>query len=490
MAGEVGQGKSCGEGVWSGVLEQSKLRPSRTRVHWSPAQAPCADRAGNTCSGRWRNLSWQPAYDDLVPERSGSADRAQSDEGVSPDPDAGGAFRGPHGWLNWLAQRSGDPARTDSHTDGALLIPLWQEYALYSDADFRDELDLGPASVRHAFPADEQRLGHAQLQLVLRVHTHLADPDYDPEAWRTEDVSVYHGGDLDDEFAALLSLALGRRLRSGGSIRLYISGDDPAGRPFMGWHQQPQLAAPAGGRSVLPGVAATGDLGDARELMETYSRASGPEAAAVVRAATQYADALWWADLDPRISWIKLVGALEISANRWSASQGLSPLERFKRYLGPLYGRMKKHGQEVVQVVAEHLGEHAGAQQRFVEFTVVHGDIPPEIRPEVGVVDWARLRDPLKVIYDWRSRDLHAGVPFPGPMCEPPRSDAEGVLFECFPALGAEQAGGRWPAERLPMYLHTFAFLVRQALTRWWASLPDAGLVSAARRRRADTLDP
>jgi hypothetical protein len=404
----------------------------------------------------------------------------QTDASVPQTDDEDSPFNGPQGWLNWLAQRVGQPARTDSQTDGALLVPLWQEYALYSDAAFVDNLDLGPTSVQLAFPADEPQLGHAQLQLVIRVHTHLADPKYDSEAWKVEDVSVYHGGGLDDEFAALLSLALGRRLRSGGSIRHRMSRDDASGRPFMGWHRAPQLAAPTLGRSMLPHVGDTANLGDATELMETYSRASGRDAAVVVRAATQYADALWWSDLDPRIAWIKLVGALEIAAERWSTAQGITGADRFKRYLGPLYGRLKKYGDEVVNVVAAHLGHHAGAQARFIDFTVRHAATPPGIRPQFGAVDWSQLSEALAVIYDWRSHDLHAGVPFPGPMCEPPQSDGAGVFFERFPALAAQQAGGAWPAERLPMYLHLFAFIARQALTSWWAALPDAGLTAKA----------
>jgi hypothetical protein len=387
-------------------------------------------------------------------------------------------LRGPHGWLNWLAQRSGQPARTDSRAGGAQLIRLWQEYALYSDARFIAELELGPASVWLAFPADEPQLGHPQPQLVLRVHSHLADPQHDADAWRREDISVYHGGDLDDEFAALLSLALGRRLRSGGSTRHLLSGGEASGRPFLARHRQPQLAAPVRGASMLPGIAAEADLRDAEKLMETYSRATAADATAVVRAATQYADALWWADLDPRIAWIKLVGAMEIAAEHWSGTLGLDQLERFKRYLGPLYGRLKPSGPDVVSLVAEHLGDHAGSQERFLEFASGHADAPPAVRPEFGVVHWPELKQAMQAIYRWRSRDLHGGIPFPAPMCEPPQIDTNGVPCERFPALAAQQSGGAWPAESMPMYLHTFAYVTRQALTRWWARLPDAKLIA------------
>jgi hypothetical protein len=356
---------------------------------------------------------------------------------------------------------------------------LWQEYGLCSDAAFQGQLELGPTSVCLAFPPDEPRVGQAQLQLVLRVRTHLGDAEYDAGSAETEDVSDYHGGDIDDEFAALLSLAVGRRLRSGGVTRHHFGGRDPAGEPFMGWHRERRLAAPAGGRSMLPRLADVADLRDAQALMATYSVIGGSDATALVRAASQFADGLWWADLDPRIAWIKLVGALEIAAAQWDASQESTPRERFKRYRGPLYGRLKKLGPEVVDAVIGDLGEHTGSQERFLQFTIPHAPLPPQVRPEFGAVDWKSLRGVLNVIYDWRSRDLHAGVPFPGPMCDPPQSDSGGVLCECFPALAAQQAGGSWPAARMPMYLHTFAYVVRQALTSWWIALPDAGLVAA-----------
>ena len=97
----------------------------------------------------------------------------------------------------------GQPARTTSSTEGALLIPLWQEYALYSDATFRGQIDLGPHRVLLAFGDFRALIGRPRLQLVLRVRNHLADPDFTNPDW-DEDVTGYHGGDVGDEIAALL----------------------------------------------------------------------------------------------------------------------------------------------------------------------------------------------------------------------------------------------------------------------------------------------
>ena len=43
---------------------------------------------------------------------------------------------------------------------------------------------------------------------------------------------------------------------------------------------------------------------------------------------------------------------------------------------------------------------------------------------------------------------------------------------ERFPGGAITTRGGVWTADQLPMYLHTFAFIVRQALISWWQTLP------------------
>jgi hypothetical protein len=57
-----------------------------------------------------------------------------------------------------------------------------------------------------------------------------------------------------------------------------------------------------------------------------FAGAHAHNAVAIMRAAHQYTDALWWADLDPRVAWIKLFGALEAGADRWDASTQPDPV--------------------------------------------------------------------------------------------------------------------------------------------------------------------
>ena len=59
---------------------------------------------------------------------------------------AGEHITGPHGWINWQAQRAGQPRRASPHPDAVVIQPLWQEPALYTDAAIDGPwLMLGPS---------------------------------------------------------------------------------------------------------------------------------------------------------------------------------------------------------------------------------------------------------------------------------------------------------------------------------------------------------
>ena len=378
---------------------------------------------------------------------------------------------GPHFWLNWQAQRIGQPARTNSRTHDILIQPLWQEYGLYSDARFTGELDFGPYRLLLAFAPRLAELGRAVLTLVLRTHDHLLDPSSEPLDRERQDVEGFAGGDLGDQLSSLLALALARRVRSGGVTRRAFE-DAPEGKPFLGWHHPPVLVAPVG-QAMVPSIADEASLDDARPYLDAYAELDGARAVVVQRAAHQYADALWWADADPRIAWIKLFGALEAAANQWAAE--LDPVEQLKRVNGPFYGELKRKAPAAIDIVARRLSRTLGAERKLLDFVVAHAPDPPQPRPQWGQVDWTDLEPVLRVLYDHRSRDLHGGIPFPDPLCEPPELDHNGIAAEAFAALAASSGGGTWPQERLPMYLHSFVSLVGGALRRWWLTLPEQG---------------
>jgi hypothetical protein len=384
---------------------------------------------------------------------------------------------GPHLWLNWQGEQVGQPARESSDGSTSQVHPLWEERSLYSDAPIAGELEFGPFSLHMTLSGGGQ-VGRPVQVLVFRHRDHLFERP--PGQMREElDLAGWTGGDIGEQLAALLSLVLGRRVRSGGVTRQGFEPGDPLGRPLATSHHVPALIEPLRA-PILPGIAAPSNVGDAAFLIERFGKLSGGDAAALTRAAGQYADAIWWADGDPRIAWIKLVGALEVAANRWDRAGVEEPVELLKRHRGRLYGRLKTIDMRAVEIVAEELAHTLNVERKLLAFSLRYLPGPPVHRPNIAQVDFENLEPALSQIYEWRSRDLHDGIPFPPPLCEPPITDGD-VAMERFPALGIEGQGGYWPAEVLPMYLHVFAHIVGGALCNWWRDLPAPGPPDASR---------
>ncbi|MFL5963789.1 MAG: hypothetical protein ACJ757_12940 [Gaiellaceae bacterium] len=76
-------------------------------------------------------------------------------------------------------------------------------------------------------------------------------------------------------------------------------------------------------------------------------------------------------------------------------------------------------------------------------------------------------------IYHWRSRALHDGIPFPSPMCLPPRDyENNGVVEEAPTGLASATGATVWKRADTPMMLATFSYITRHALIRWWRRTP------------------
>ena len=103
------------------------------------------------------------------------------------------------------------------------------EYPLYTDAHITGELseNLGPYKLFNTIPLDMNKLDVPSL--VLRIDSHL-EYDHSKLKMNKTDTRRYHGGDLVDEIAALVSLCFGFRLMAGGITREFRIGD-PKGRP-------------------------------------------------------------------------------------------------------------------------------------------------------------------------------------------------------------------------------------------------------------------
>jgi len=281
---------------------------------------------------------------------------------------------------------AGQPARHSSQGESILILPLWEEYALYSDADISGEVEFGPYKLLMTL-AGGGRIGRPRQQLVLRYDDHLleAPPGLGSDGL---DIRGWTGGDLGDQMAALLALALGRRVRSGGVVRQGFDPGDPLGRPFAHMHRAPTLVEP-GRAPMLPGIAEPAQVQGTAHLFEAYALLGAEDATALARAAGQYVDALWWADADPRIAWIKLVGALEAAANR--ADMAMSdddPVALLKRHRGALYGKLRRIDPRAVTVTAKSLAGMLNVEAKLLRFTLANVPEPPTIRPDTATVNF------------------------------------------------------------------------------------------------------
>jgi hypothetical protein len=115
------------------------------------------------------------------------------DESALPD-----RFSGPPiGLKNWRA------------IDGGAAAGAWGEWVLYSDARIVGELrGLGPYELLNLVPSQDRRPGHALPAIALRMDW-VNEFDIDPLFTATKAITEsHHGGWIDDEIAALVSLAL------------------------------------------------------------------------------------------------------------------------------------------------------------------------------------------------------------------------------------------------------------------------------------------
>jgi len=219
-----------------------------------------------------------------------------------------------------------------------------------------------------------------------------------------------------------------------------------------------------------------------RSLRETTLIASFPElaprdAVALVRAARLYQDAIWIAESEPNLSWVMFVSAIETAAGHWRSAAD-PPVDRLKASKPDLARLLEEAGgEELALKVANQISDYMGATKKFVDFALEFMPEPPIQRPSESFQHpWEQrvMKESLRKIYDWRSRALHSGTPFPFPMCEPPYRD--GNEFAEKPMGLATMAGSAvWVIKDTPMLLHTFEYIVRHVLLKWWeAMLPNA----------------
>jgi hypothetical protein len=368
----------------------------------------------------------------------------------------------PYSYRNWRAFDAGE------------LACETYEWPLFSDAWFTGELrDLGPYSVLN--PVAIAPRGHAKAALVLRGK--LCAKERSDENGR----DAYHGGHPPEEIAALLSLCTGARLKAGGSMRRFSVAGDPLGEPrgfggLMEWvlpEQRVRLPRTVRARNNPVALSETAIAYQLR----TFARTDPATARVLVKSARLYQDALWLAESEPHLAWLLLVSAVETAADHWCHDER-TPVEHLSEAKPKLVEILRRSGgDELVAQVAAELANITGATRKFTEF-ILEFDPGPPPGDRLIPVDWSKLKKAVRLVYDWRSKALHGGTPFPAPMCDAPIIQGEspfsfaeakkGAIAERPLGLAAGTGGAMWDNNETPMLLHVFEHITRGALLRWW----------------------
>ena len=368
-------------------------------------------------------------------------------------------------WLNWLGV---------SDKDTAAVV----EYPFYSDARITSKFTdgLGPYSFLNAIPLHDGP-GVVNSPIILRAAIHLPQPLPDNDKLETDE-SLYHGGDFVDELAALTSVALGVRIRAGDESRRFDPGQDPYGQP-RDWRYEPQpVVRVQPNRLILPSVVGTHPMSQL-EIMKSIPRIEPARYVNLIRACRSYQDALWIAESEPNLAWLMFVSALETAANDVYTTDA-SPSERLRTSKPDLGELLKKYGgDELVDQVAELIAPTLGATNKFVKFTMRFMPNEPDQRPshDSFQVKWSNsgLRNILNKVYQYRSRSLHGGIPFPVPMLGFPFYASQDPTASEIPLTGLalHSRGGTWTRKDSPINLHCFHYITRGALLKWWEDMSD-----------------
>lgn len=368
--------------------------------------------------------------------------------------------------LNWLRV---SPDEADA--------PIY-EYPLFSDAHVTGEVTsgLGPYSFLNSVPMPSGP-GVVNAPIVLRAFFYLGE--YRPDMSK-KDESLYHGGTLVDEIAALASLAIGVRIRAGGETRRFEPGKDPYGRPCA-WNDEPRpVVRVRRNHLVLPSVTGTHSM-NPLEKLKSIPLIDPARYVSLIRACKFYQDALWVAESEPNLAWLMFVSALETVANDVYETDA-SADDRLRDSKPDLAALLEQHGgHQLVTQVANMIAHTFGATKKFIDFTMQFMPDPPQERPEQDClcVKWSKtsLKTILNSVYGYRSRSLHAGLPFPAPMFEAPFKFAPDAPPSEVPLTGlaSHSLGGTWMPKDTPINLHCFHYIARGVLLNWWRSISNDG---------------
>ncbi|WP_437667817.1 hypothetical protein [Sorangium sp. So ce1182] len=366
-------------------------------------------------------------------------------------------IHGPAGHENWRAALRGERPQYAF------------EVQLYSDAYITGQVRGSaerPYSFLNAVPAGAIGTFAHVITLRVSVHTALQTPDLS----RTDD-SRYHGGWLADEISSLAGLLLGIRLRPGGISRDFRS-NDPMGQPRADTSVPESPLPRIQSAWIVPRAHETHNLNENLDpLLDAYPKLSASQAVSLVRAARLYQDAIWVSESEPELAWLLLVSAVEVVATHEQV-QTHKPEDMLQLALPALHATLESAGgAALVAECAAHVSGLTKATARFIGFLLEFLPSEPS-RPDgnVELIPWnkAAIRKAIAKVYEYRSRALHDGTPFPWPMCRPPMFCGTYYERPHGSATGFNEA--TWLARDMPMLLHVFEHIARGAIIQWWAS--------------------
>ncbi len=162
--------------------------------------------------------------------------------------------QGPEAYANWKGMAAGHKS------EGAL------EFTLYTDANITGDISEGYGPYQLINTIAHSVISRLKPSIVLRIEDHTsASP---PLSWESKtDYSRYHGGRINDELAALVSLCLGIRLNSGNYTRRFECDGDARGRPVAWDGFDAPVLPPLSDAYVLPYALGSHRLEDIAPLL-------------------------------------------------------------------------------------------------------------------------------------------------------------------------------------------------------------------------------
>lgn len=364
-------------------------------------------------------------------------------------------------WRRWLDAREGNTG----------------EFPLFVDTEFTGlRADAGPYVFYNTL-ARPNGLGSTVPGLILRYTE--SRPQAQHGAPLKTETKGYTGGSPAEDIAAIAALLLGARVELGGMSRTFEPNltDDPLGRPVAWYGNNPPTFHPRESLEIAPCLRRRNRVEDL-ERLEQVLQLSTDQCIAFTRSARLFQDAAWLAEQEPNLAWLMLVSALEGLANCWR-SESDSPAERLQASKPDLAQRLRESNDpDLLDFVAGQIADSLGVSKKFKDFCAEHFPPPPpdSERPAEHLrVDWSNAFWPktLGKIYDYRSKALHAGTPFPAPMCRRPHTDQLGgpPAEKGTIALAESSNGSTWRASDLPVSLNAFFQFARGVMLTWLDAL-------------------